>query len=80
MKNTEYDGYLGPRMSREVQLKRLRNVMECELTDKQREAIVSYYLERKTMSEIARERHVNKSTVCRMIQRAEARMRRCLRY
>ena len=32
------------------------------------------------MRELAQERGVNKSTVCRTLQRAERRMRRCLRY
>ena len=72
MKNTDYDGYLGPRLSRDVQLRRLQRVMDNELTACQRETVVAYYLEK--------ERCVNKSTVCRTIQRAERRMRRCLRY
>lgn len=32
MKNTDYDGYLGPRLSRDVQLRRLQRVMDNELT------------------------------------------------
>ena len=79
MKNTDYDGYLGPRLSRDVQLRRLQRVMDNELTACQRETVVAYYLEKKSMRQIAEERCVNKSTVCRTIQRAERRMRRCLR-
>lgn len=80
MKNIDYEGYLGPRLSREMQLGRLRRVIDNELTEHQRLVIQEYYLAGKTMSQIARERGVNKSTVCRTIQRAERRMRRCLRY
>ena len=36
MKNTDYDGYLGPRLSRDVQLRRLQRVMDNELTACQR--------------------------------------------
>ena len=36
MKNIDYDGYLGPRMTRDVQRKRLQHVMENELTELQR--------------------------------------------
>ena len=80
MKNIDYDGYRGPRMTREVQRRRLQHVMENELTELQRRAVVGYYLERKSMRELAQERGVNKSTICRTLQRAERRMRRCLRY
>lgn len=80
MKNIDYDGYLGPRMTRDVQRKRLQHVMENELTELQRRAVIGYYLEKKTMRGLAQERGVNKSTVCRTLQRAERRMRRCLRY
>ena len=80
MKNTEYDGYLGPRLSRDLQLKRLQRVIDQELTALQRRTVEGYYLEKKSMSELAQERGVNRSTVCRTLQRAERRMRRCLRY
>ena len=32
MKNTLFDGYEGPRLPRQVQLKLIRRVMEAELT------------------------------------------------
>lgn len=53
MKNTDYDGYLGPRLSRDVQLRRLQRVMDNELTACQRETVVAYYLEKKSMRQIA---------------------------
>lgn len=80
MKNTDFDGYEGPRLPRSVQLQRLRRVMEAELTERQRQTVCGYYLERKTMAELAREFGVNKSTVCRTLKRAEHTLRRCLRY
>ena len=80
MKNTLYEGYEGPRLPREVQLRRLRRVIEKELSEKQRETLIAYYFQNKTMEQIAKERGVNRSTVCRTLHRAEARVRRCLRY
>jgi RNA polymerase sigma factor (sigma-70 family) len=80
MRNTLFDGYEGPRLPREVQLKRLRRVIEAELTPCQRQTLISYYFRQMTIPQIAEERGVNKSTVSRTLQRAEARVRRCLRY
>ncbi len=80
MKNILYEGYLGPRLPREVQLKRVQRVIREELTELQREALLSYYFQEKTMTEIAEERGVNKSTVCRTLHRAEEKLRRYLKY
>ncbi|MBQ7801205.1 MAG: sigma-70 family RNA polymerase sigma factor [Oscillospiraceae bacterium] len=80
MKNILYEGYLGPRLPREVQLKRVQRVIQEELTPLQREALIAYYFQEKTMSQIAAERGVNKSTVCRTLHRAEQKLRRFLRY
>ena len=80
MKNTLYDGYEGPRLPRQVQLRRLQRVIENELTDNQREILIAYYFQNQTMAEIAEARGVCGSTVCRTLHRAEARVRRCLRY
>lgn len=80
MRNTLFEGYEGPRLPREVQLRRLRRVIEAELTPCQRQTLISYYFRQMTIPQIAEERGVNKSTVSRTLQRAEARVRRCLRY
>ena len=80
MRNILYEGYLGPRLPREVQLKRVQRVIREELTPLQREAIVSYYFQEMTMEAIARERGVNKSTVCRTLHRAEQKLRKYLKY
>ena len=75
MKAIGYEGYQGPRLTRQEQLARMHRVIE-----KQRRAVLGYYVDKKTMPELAREFGVCKSTVCRTIQRAERRLRRCLRY
>ena len=80
MRNTLFEGYEGPRLPRQVQLKRLRRVIESELTDVQREILVAYYFQNKTMEKIAQERGICRSSVCRTLHRAEERVRRCLRY
>ena len=80
MKNILYEGYLGPRLPREVQLKRVQRVIQEELTELQRYTLVAYYFQEKTLVEIAEERGVNKSTVCRTLKRAEEKLRRYLKY
>lgn len=80
MKNTRYDGYLGKRLPRGVQLERVRAVIREELTPLQREALIGYYLQDLTLAQIAQTRGVNKSTVCRTLHRAEEKLRRILRY
>lgn len=80
VRNIRYDGYEGPRLPPKVQLQRLRKVIEQELTLPQREILIAYYFQEKTMSQIAADRGINKSTVCRTLRRAEERVRRCLRY
>ena len=80
MKSTLFDGYEGPRLPRETQLRRIKKVLENELTDAQRRTLIAYYFRQMTMAQIAEEQGVNKSTVCRTLHRAEAKMRRCLKY
>lgn len=80
MKSILYDGYLGPRLPREVQLERVRRVIHEELTPLQREVLTAYYFHQRTITEIAAERGVNKSTVCRTLHRAEQKLRRYLKY
>ena len=80
MRNTRCDGYLGPHLSRAVQKKRVANVLANELTEKQRRAVVGYYVEGKTLPQLAAEFGVNKSTVWRTLRRGEVWMRRLLKY
>ena len=80
MKNTLFEDYLGPRLPRQVQLNRVKNVIEQELTPLQKEVVLAYYFQGLNICRIAESRGVNKSTVCRTLHRAEKRLRRCLRY
>lgn len=80
MRNIHFDGYLGPRLPREVQLNRVRRVIQEALSPAQRETLIAYYFHHKTMLEIAQERGVHKSTVCRTLHRAEQNLRRLLQY
>ena len=80
MKSTHYEGYLGRRLPREVQLERVRRVVLEELTPLQRETLLDYYFHSRSIPEIAAQRGVNKSTVCRTLHRAEQKLRRYLKY
>ena len=80
MKNTLYDGYLGVRLPMEVQKKRVKRVIEEELTEVQREILMAYYFGELTQAQIAAQRGINKSTVCRTLHRAEKRLRMFLKY
>lgn len=80
MKNIHYEGYQGIRLPREVQLKRVQRVMQEELTELQRQTLTAYYFHQQNIPQIAAERGVNKSTVCRTLRRAEEKLRRYLRY
>ena len=80
MKNILYEGYQGIRLPKEVQLKRVQRVIREELTPLQREALLAYYFQELTLEQIAKERGVNKSTVCRTLRRAEEKLRRFLKY
>lgn len=71
---------IGLHLPHDIQLKRMRRVIASELTDIQREVILAYYFEEKTLTEIARERGIHKSTACRTLHRAEERLKRYLKY
>ena len=80
MRNILYDGYQGPRLPRDVQIKRVQRVIREELTEIQRQTLLEYYFQEKSITEIAQDRGVNKSTVCRNLHRAEQKLRRYLKY
>ena len=58
----------------------LRTAREEALTDRQRELLRMSFEENKSVTEIARELGVCKSTVSRTILRAKRRLYNCLRY
>ena len=80
MKNILYEGYEGPRLPKEVQMKRVQRVIREELTQNQREILLAYYIQNQTIPQIAQDRGVQKSTVSRTLHRAEDKLRRYLRY
>ena len=51
MKAIGYDDYQGPRLTRQQQIARMHRVIENELTEKQRRAVLGYYVDKKTMPE-----------------------------
>ena len=80
MKNILYEGYLGPRLPRKVQLQRVHRVIEEELTPIQRQVLIAYYFQQMTIPQIAQDRGVYKSTISRTLHRAENKLRRYLKY
>ena len=78
-KGTLSDLDTGPRLPRELQRRRLDRAIREELTPLQRQTLLAYYIQEKTIPQIARERGVQKSTVSRTLHRAEARLKRLLR-
>ena len=79
MRNILCEDYEGPRLPPRVQMQRIRRVIEQELTVKQREIMLAYYFQDKSIPEIAMERGIHKSSVCRCLQRAEKKVRLCLK-
>ena len=80
MKNILYEGYMGPRLPRDVQIKRVQRVIQEELTPLQRQTLMDYYFHKLTIPQIAANRGVYKSTVARTLHRAEDKLRRFLKY
>ena len=80
MRNIHFEELFGSRFSQNLQMARVRRVIAEELTDLQREALIGYYFDRKSITDIAAERGVNKSTVCRTLHRAVQKLRRFLAY
>lgn len=58
----------------------LRLARERELTPRQQKVLWMRYDQNMSVCQIARELQVNPSTITRTLQRATARLRRCLRY
>lgn len=56
------------------------DIMDEELTDCQREVVEDFYFKNMTVTEIARKRGVNKSTISRHLKRARIKMKKCLKY
>lgn len=80
MKNTLFDSCTGAHIPRELQLQRLRLVIQGELTELQRQTLIAYYFEDRSLAQIAEERGVEKSTVWRTLKRAEKKLRQFMKY
>ena len=80
MRNILFEDYQGLRLPQQVQLQRVKKVICMKLTPCQRQVIIAYYFQMKTIPQIAQERNVHKSTVCRTLHRAERRVRQLLKY
>ena len=61
-------------------LERLRFARQQVLTKRQQQMLELYYDQGLTMGQIAAKLHLNRSTVCRTLQRARERLYACLRY
>lgn len=80
MKSTPYELFTNVQFPPEVQHRRVRMVLEHELTETQRKAVQGYFFEGRTIRAMAREQGVQPSSVWRALQRGLRRMARCLRY
>lgn len=80
MKSIRFEDSRILELPREQLVKRMKAVIREELTELQRYTVVAYYFENRTLTEIAEERGINKSTVCRTLKRAEDKLRRFLQY
>ena len=89
IRNNEFDGDMAEWIrthaeDNESDLRRLKRNLrlarEEELTERQRQLLRMRYEENKTVSAIARELGVDRSTVSRTITRAKSRLYKCLRY
>ena len=58
----------------------VREIVDSELTPRQREIYLLYYEEGMEQFEIAEKMRMNKSTICRTLQRAERTVDRIMRY
>lgn len=68
------------RPDRERMKRILRRAIRYELTERQRECLIRYYLEGMRMTEIARSLNLSKSTVSRHISAATRKLRKIASY
>lgn len=80
MRNILSEDYQGLRLPRQLQLQRVKKVIQQELSPRQRETLLAYYFRSMTIPQIAMEQGVNKSTVSRTLRRGEEKIRKYLKY
>ena len=76
MKNTPFEDAA----TRQQQMQRLQNMIRHGLTPLQRETLLAFYFQEQSISAIARERNVHRSTVSRTLRRAEKRLKQYLKF
>ena len=76
----DYFGGESNRQQLESMKNALKKAMKTELTDRQRYIITEYYFNKRTMTDIANELGITKSTVSRHISRSRERLKASLRY
>lgn len=64
----------------ELAQRALRDILEHDLTDRQREMLMLYYYKGKNEEDVAQQLGVNKSTVSRTLDRAKKRIHKHLRF
>ena len=79
VKNILFKDVQETRAMRNDRLRRVRYAIS-QLTAIQQQVLTAYYFQEMTIPQIAEERGVNKSSVCRVLKRAEDRLRRFLKY
>lgn len=80
MRSIDFENIATIRLPTKLQQERVKRVIRESLSQAQREVLVAYYFQQKRIPQIAAERGVNKSTVMRTLHRAEANLRRYLKY
>ncbi len=80
MRNIHFEDTASIRLPQKLQQQRLNRVIQEALTPLQRDVLLAYYFQGQNIPEIAKQRGVNKSTVCRTLHRAEQKLQKYLRY
>ena len=80
MINTLFEDCPEDRYSRQRLLERVRRLIREELTERQRDVVLAYYFQNKRIPQIALEWGVHKSSVSRLLHRAEKRLKKYLTY
>lgn len=80
MKNIHSEEMCSYRMPEDILRRRMNRVIREELTPRQREILIAYYLQEKNMPQIAEELQISVSSVCRTLHRAENRLKKFLKY
>lgn len=80
MTNIPYKKKEAIQLPNALQRQRVHRVIQEKLTQAQREVLFAYYFQELTLSEIARYRGVSKSTVWKILHRAEQQIQQYLQY